>query len=353
MKVRDAMTGDVLTMTPGRSLRDAAKFMADHNVGAVVIMDPEQPGPGIITERDLVRSLGKGEDPDSEHISEHLPRRRPSPTSTGTSTRPPRRWPSAASATWSSSGAASCAGSSRCATSCACGARAPGRSPDRVAAARGRRRPATARQRGRGTFRRALLGRGRRCGRRLARGARVAAAAAVLAGRDRRAALAARARLRFAVDAWHLPLPVSATDEDAARELGEALAAAHGAEAQVRSFEHRGVERTTCRWPTASPEEHVAAALRTLVAGHQRGVTSAAGGRSALGVDLAGGRGALGRARRARPSGQGSDVWREPLTRRRMRGAPRPNCYGASVRSRPSPRRSSSSCSTTTSSVRA
>jgi signal-transduction protein with cAMP-binding, CBS, and nucleotidyltransferase domain len=72
VKVRDAMTGDVLTMTPGRSLRDAAKFMADHNVGAVVIMDPEQPGPGIITERDLVRSLGKGEDPDTEHISEHL-----------------------------------------------------------------------------------------------------------------------------------------------------------------------------------------------------------------------------------------------------------------------------------------
>ena len=72
MKVRDAMTGDVLTMTPGRSLRDAAKFMADHNVGAVVIMDPEQPGPGIFTERDLVRSIGKGESPDDEHVSEHL-----------------------------------------------------------------------------------------------------------------------------------------------------------------------------------------------------------------------------------------------------------------------------------------
>ena len=72
VKVRDAMTGDVLTMTPGRSLRDAAKFMADHNVGAVVIMDPEQPGPGIFTERDLVRSIGKGEDPDVEHVSEHL-----------------------------------------------------------------------------------------------------------------------------------------------------------------------------------------------------------------------------------------------------------------------------------------
>jgi len=66
------MTGDVLTMTPGRSLRDAAKFMADHNVGAVVIMDPEQPGPGIVTERDLVRSLGAGEDPDSEVVRDHL-----------------------------------------------------------------------------------------------------------------------------------------------------------------------------------------------------------------------------------------------------------------------------------------
>ena len=64
MKVRDPMTEDVLTFTPGRSLRDAAKFMADHNVGAVVVMDPEQPGPGIFTERDLVRSIGKGENPD-------------------------------------------------------------------------------------------------------------------------------------------------------------------------------------------------------------------------------------------------------------------------------------------------
>src|SRR4051812_24605740 len=66
------MTEEVLTFTPARSLRDAAKFMADHNVGAVVVEDPEQPGPGIITERDLVRSLGKGEDPDSEHVSDHL-----------------------------------------------------------------------------------------------------------------------------------------------------------------------------------------------------------------------------------------------------------------------------------------
>ncbi len=72
MKVEDAMTDEVLTITPERSLRDAARFMTENNVGAAVILDPEQPGPGIVTERDLVRSLGRGEDPDQETVAEHL-----------------------------------------------------------------------------------------------------------------------------------------------------------------------------------------------------------------------------------------------------------------------------------------
>jgi CBS domain-containing protein len=72
MRVRDAMTENVYTITPGRSLREAAAFMTEHNVGAAVIVDPEEPGPGIVTERDVVRSLGSGEDPDSETIGNHL-----------------------------------------------------------------------------------------------------------------------------------------------------------------------------------------------------------------------------------------------------------------------------------------
>ena len=72
MQVRDAMTREVLTLTPGTSLRDAARFMTERNIGAVVVLDPEQPGPGIFTERDLVRSLGTGGDPDRELISDHL-----------------------------------------------------------------------------------------------------------------------------------------------------------------------------------------------------------------------------------------------------------------------------------------
>jgi CBS domain-containing protein len=72
MNVRDAMTENVLTITPGRTLREAARFMTEHNVGAVVIIDPEEPGPGIVTERDVVRSLGAGQDPDNELVRDHL-----------------------------------------------------------------------------------------------------------------------------------------------------------------------------------------------------------------------------------------------------------------------------------------
>jgi CBS domain-containing protein len=72
VKVQDAMTENVLTLTPGRTLREAAEFMCRNNVGAAVIIDPEQPGPGIITERDLVRALGRGHDPDSDQVKDHL-----------------------------------------------------------------------------------------------------------------------------------------------------------------------------------------------------------------------------------------------------------------------------------------
>ena len=72
MQVRDGMSGIVVTINPGHTLRDAAKAMADRGVGAAVVNDPDQPGPGIITERDLLQSIGAGEDPDSEKVADHL-----------------------------------------------------------------------------------------------------------------------------------------------------------------------------------------------------------------------------------------------------------------------------------------
>ena len=46
--------------------------MKGRNTGAAVVIDPDQPGPGIITERDLLQSLGHGQDPDHERVGDHL-----------------------------------------------------------------------------------------------------------------------------------------------------------------------------------------------------------------------------------------------------------------------------------------
>jgi CBS domain-containing protein len=72
MQVRDGMSSVVLTVNPGHSLREAATAMAERRVGAAVVIDPEAPGPGILTERDLLTSLGDGQDPDSERVADHL-----------------------------------------------------------------------------------------------------------------------------------------------------------------------------------------------------------------------------------------------------------------------------------------
>ena len=72
MRVRDGMSELVLTIGPGHSLREAAAAMTDRRVGAAVVLDPEAPGPGLITERDLLRSIAAGEDPDTERVAEHL-----------------------------------------------------------------------------------------------------------------------------------------------------------------------------------------------------------------------------------------------------------------------------------------
>jgi CBS domain-containing protein len=74
MQVRDGMTETVLTVGPGHTLRAVSRQMAERRVGAAVVMDPDATGPGIITERDVLLSVGAGEDPDSEWVADHLTR---------------------------------------------------------------------------------------------------------------------------------------------------------------------------------------------------------------------------------------------------------------------------------------
>src|SRR6267378_433061 len=72
MEVREGMSTVVLTIGPEHTLRDAARAMAERKVGAAIVLDPEQPGPGIVTERDLLDSVGAGQSPDTERVADHL-----------------------------------------------------------------------------------------------------------------------------------------------------------------------------------------------------------------------------------------------------------------------------------------
>jgi CBS domain-containing protein len=72
MQVSEGMSSLTLTVGPSHTLRAAASAMASKKVGAAVVIDPDQPGPGIITERDLLESLAAGQDPDTERVADHL-----------------------------------------------------------------------------------------------------------------------------------------------------------------------------------------------------------------------------------------------------------------------------------------
>src|SRR3954468_19638928 len=72
MQVRDGMSGVVLTIGPGHTLRQAARLMAERKVGAAVVIDPDSAGPGILTQRDIPESVAPGHNPDEACASGHL-----------------------------------------------------------------------------------------------------------------------------------------------------------------------------------------------------------------------------------------------------------------------------------------
>ncbi|WP_405618966.1 cyclic nucleotide-binding/CBS domain-containing protein [Streptomyces sp. NBC_00076] len=71
MLVRDAMSTVVLTIGPAHTLRRAAALMSARRVGAAIVLDPDAGGIGILTERDVLNSVGLGQSPDTEHVHSH------------------------------------------------------------------------------------------------------------------------------------------------------------------------------------------------------------------------------------------------------------------------------------------
>lgn len=69
--VGDVMSREVLMVGPGHTLREVAKALAAKRVGSAVVHDTDGSGIGIITERDVLRSLAADEDPDSQVAADH------------------------------------------------------------------------------------------------------------------------------------------------------------------------------------------------------------------------------------------------------------------------------------------
>ena len=70
-RVSEVMTRDVVTVSPGASVREAARLMAERNVGALPVVGEGGRLVGILSERDIVRRVvAAGRDPDSTRVSE-------------------------------------------------------------------------------------------------------------------------------------------------------------------------------------------------------------------------------------------------------------------------------------------
>jgi CBS domain-containing protein len=66
MKVSEAMTGNVLLVDPNQTIGQAARLMADHDIGALPVGEDDRLV-GMVTDRDIaVRAVAEGRGPDTK-----------------------------------------------------------------------------------------------------------------------------------------------------------------------------------------------------------------------------------------------------------------------------------------------
>jgi CBS domain-containing protein len=72
MRVKDAMSPISAIVGPEHTLRQAAARMVQHGTGAAVVLDGTLQGPAVVTERDLLRAVAAGRDPESAVVEDHM-----------------------------------------------------------------------------------------------------------------------------------------------------------------------------------------------------------------------------------------------------------------------------------------
>jgi signal-transduction protein with cAMP-binding, CBS, and nucleotidyltransferase domain len=69
VQVRNLMKAPVVTIEPGRSVREAARLMQDKVIGSVVVHEGGRPM-GILTERDVLRAVAEGRDVEQTSVDD-------------------------------------------------------------------------------------------------------------------------------------------------------------------------------------------------------------------------------------------------------------------------------------------
>jgi CBS domain-containing protein len=73
MRVRDVASSAVVVVGPEHSIGEAARMMNRHHVGSAVVTDAEQLA-GILTERDVLKVVAQGGDPEATKVAERMTR---------------------------------------------------------------------------------------------------------------------------------------------------------------------------------------------------------------------------------------------------------------------------------------
>jgi len=73
MQLRNLMTSPLVSVQPGDSLLEAARRMHQHGIGSVVVEDRDGLA-GILTERDVLRSVAEGADVAQARVADFMTR---------------------------------------------------------------------------------------------------------------------------------------------------------------------------------------------------------------------------------------------------------------------------------------
>ena len=70
MEIRDLVVRDLVVVGPAHTLAQAAQMMTAHRVGSAIVMTDE--GPGILSERDVLRAVADGADPNVATVGDYM-----------------------------------------------------------------------------------------------------------------------------------------------------------------------------------------------------------------------------------------------------------------------------------------